>query len=146
MNTSKIQQKIIAQHKRGAGITVGEYEGLIGVSWDGGHMYFIAPEDFMLDMDKLLAGRTKFNLETITRHLRDAESAYKTSEAKQVECGLVVKIKNEQTETWVPLKQLELFAKDCSFKITKPLAPVWVFENDTLVGLIMPVRTEPKGE
>ena len=76
------------------------------------------------------------------------EALDKSNEIRKVNTGFskkeisVVKITNDNTYAWINETYLKEFEVDCTFKISSPKSPVFVYEEDELVGLILPVHVK----
>ena len=72
---------------------------------------------------------------------KDAEIKYYIPD-KLNKGKFVIKIANEETKSYISNKYLELF-KDCNkFKIISELKPVLCYQDETFLGLILPIRVE----
>lgn len=147
MNINKILQNTIKKYKDPEAITsvcegLPGYTGKVVAVGNKFSLYFIADEDFLLDVEKILEGREPFKLDWLLKEEEEAEPAWQTAELRQLEKGKAIKIRNDKAEAWVNMKLLEPFSKNCGYKITKYNKPVWVCEGDRLVGMVMPVRVK----
>lgn len=101
----------------------------------------IPADKFLIDLSKALPKKIPIaDFDKKFFYDRDSEDAVKTNEIRNISGGHVVKIANNKTFAWVNEKYLKDFDKDCMFKIVAPKSPVFVYEEDEIVGLIMPVH------
>lgn len=150
MNTKKILQQLVAERFKAKGvICLNEYEfhedatrKVVAVTWDQFAAYFVPAEDFLLDIDRLLKGRERFDFSFILKNEANARPAHLTEETERVKVGTIVKIENEKARAWINPKLLALFDKDCSFAIINEKCPVYVYEDKRLAGFILPVRVK----
>lgn len=116
-------------------------DGFIYYIPDGHKMFKIPKHEFLIDIPKVLPWKTP--LDNVSRLMNDnnATLATKTNEIKVIANGKiqVVKIENSNSYAWVNVKYLEYFDDKVSYKIIDPKNPVFVYENDELVGLVLPV-------
>lgn len=147
MNTKKILQQLVAERfKTKDVIRLNEYEfhedttrKVVAVTYDQYAAYFVPAKDFLLDIDKLLNGRSRFDFSFILKNEANARPARMTEEAKKLNGGITVKLESEKDRAWINPKLLALFDKDCSFKIISEKCPVYVYEDKRLAGFILPV-------
>ena len=119
----------------------------INYGYDDGYVYYlpdkyrayrIHSDEFLVDMVKALPDKTPL----MARKFFDdsnAEDAIKTNELREINKVTVVKIVGANSYAWINTAYLKEFEADCTFKITGPKAPVYIYEQDKLVGLILPV-------
>ena len=113
---------------------------------DGYRGFKIPSKRFLVDLEKALPNKAP--IMDFKKFLKDDESrpAYKTNEIRKIKRTEyskkeinVVKIVNENTYAWIQESYLKEFEVDCTFKISSPKSPVFIYEEDELVGLILPV-------
>lgn len=111
-------------------------EGTIGVTVNGFVMYFIPKKEFLLDVDVLLRNRHIIDLSNFEEP-KDLKEIFKTNEYRKVENRQIVKIGNKYFDE----KLLKNFEKYVTFKSTDlPHTQAYIYENDVLVGMVMPIR------
>lgn len=134
--------KISADEKKSKVFIYGIDKGYVYFSPDGLRMYKIAEKDFLIDLGKAFPHKTPINDPKKMMNDSDAEPAVKTNEVKLYEKFTVIKIKSEKSQAWVNVDYLKDFDTDCTFKIMDEKSPVFVYEYEELVGLILPVKIE----
>lgn len=149
MNIAKIQSDVIAALVRGNkknytyGIGSHNGVGFVGVC-SGPCLYLVRSKDFLIDLDKW--GTPSFspnNLMSIEPNTKPAEKTL-DMQYNPIIKSIIVKIANESSHAWVDEKKLKMFSKDCTFRIYNRKSPVFVYEDNELVGLVLPVNV--KGE
>ena len=127
-------------HNYDKNIFFGEYEGRIGVS-DGFIIFFIDPKDFPFDTEKF-SNVNNYDFGKVIGDANEYRPGKKTGALRYLDKGNAVEISrlSDTTRAWVNEKYLKYFDIDCCFVIKKYNAPVLVYEDSKLVGLIMPVR------
>lgn len=139
MKLKVIHDEVLKQHFKEGRILMGHFEDKIVVSPDGFKCYLVPEKDFVLDIDKILAGRGKFKAKEIFKGHEDAERVVMTNEMKQVDKKTLVKI----DEKWVDKSLLKAFEPFSAFATMKSYSsPIYVYENGELVGLVMPHRVK----
>lgn len=120
----------------------------INYGYDDGYVYYlpdkyrayrIRTDEFLVDIVKALPDKSPL----MARKFFDdstAEDAHKTNEIRVIDKRTVIKIVNDNTHAWINTDYLKEFESDCTFKITGPKAPVYIYEQDELVGLVLPVH------
>ncbi len=114
----------------------------IYLTLDGHKMYKIHNNDFYIDLRKALSDKIPLTNPRKFFNEDCYEVAEKTSEMRQVKKFTVVKIANEKKHAWINVNYLKDFESDCTFKIVNKKSGVLVYENGTVVGLILPVNVE----
>lgn len=142
MNINKILSealKIVFNEKKKIGSNYGEDEKFIYWMPDGYRIFKIPQKDFLIDLKKALPNKMPLN--NPNKFLNDIESevAIKTNEIKAIDKGQVIKIKGEKSHAWINIKYLKEFNSDCTFKIINQKSPLFVYENEEIVGVILPV-------
>ena len=117
-------------------IHLGKIEDKIAISTDGFIMYFVPEKDFIFDAEKILRGRSKFNANELTKDEPKAKPIGKTGEMKELLGKIAVKIGDK----WVNEKYLKAFENPTFKTADNYIDPVYVYEDDELVGLVMPIR------
>lgn len=113
-------------------------EDTIGVTTDGFVMYFIPKKEFLLDVEILLKNRHTLNLENY-KEPKDLKEIPKTNEYRKLKNRTIVKIGNKYFDE----KLLKNFEKYAIFKSTdSPYTQAYIYEDDTLVGMVMPTKIE----
>ena len=114
----------------------------VGVTWDGFAMYFIPEKDFIFDRDKLYHAWIDKDRFITTNGYADA---VRSNELIACDKKTLAVFKNYNTEVFVDLKLLKPFdSRTSTYKIKDPSSGVLVYENDILVGLVMPTRYNRK--
>lgn len=140
MNVKKINKVILeALMKADNQVKIGRYNEQFGVTVDGYYMVLINDCDFPFDPNKIKGNNLDVK-QFLNFNFKDAQlsSNIKVIEGKK-EC---VEIKNESENVYINRKYLDFFDKTCTFRIDGKTKPVYVYENEELVGLIMPVRVK----
>ena len=138
MNLNKIN-KLIADKltTKKDKMKTGKFNNQIGVSiYDDAMMVLISDEDFIFNLNKF--ERNDINIDNLIREY-DYEDGHTTLNMKLLGKTKCIEISNEKCKVYVNMKFLELFDKNCTFKIKGLYSAVYVYENDQLVGIIMPV-------
>lgn len=125
---------------------IDQKNGLIFCTSDSVVGYFIKYEDFKIDVNKLndLAYHECIdyfypNITVVKPALKENIITTLNDNGKDI---TITKIGNK----WVDVKLLAYFDKDATFMSdpNSTISMIWVYENDELCGLVMPVRV-PKG-
>lgn len=144
MKLNKIYSDIIKSCLKDGNILLGFYEEKVFVSTDGYLGYFIPKNEFLLNIDILLNGRNSSTIvDSFKESMKNSNEAHLTGDLKVIEDKKIkaVKIENSKTYAWVNEKYLVNF-ENATFKISSPISGVWVYEDEELVGLVMPVRVK----
>ena len=138
MKLKKVYDEIIkaSLNNDKAKIFLGKLEDKIAVSTDGFIMYFVPEKDFIFDIEKILRGRGRFNAKELTKDEPNAKPASRTGETKELLGKIAVKIGDK----WVNEKYLKAFENPTFKNTDNYIDPVYVYEGDELVGLVMPIR------
>lgn len=109
--------------------------------------YFIKCEDFKIDVDKLNEPAYHERIDYLYPDAAIVKPAPKENITKVFNSNgkdiTITKIGNK----WVDVKLLAYFDKDATFMSdpnSSTTSPIWVYENDELCGLVMPVKV-PEG-
>lgn len=104
---------------------------------DSYRAWILKYDDFMLDMNKLKT--------TDLAHFFNEDGyipGHKTNQLVEMEglVGVYVKSEEQDFEVLINQKYLDIF-ENYTLKIKSETQPVLVYENDEVVGLILPMRT-----
>lgn len=135
MKLGKIDDKIIKS--KNDKIYMQKDENKIYVT-DGIVVFIIKEKDFIFDINKFKHPDIKSIIyNDIELSLEDAtvDKVYLDTDKKQYAI-----LKGEEHEVTINNKCLSYFNTDCTFKIQEELKPVIVYENDEVVGVIMPIK------
>ena len=142
MNIVKIQQEIIKDslnYKRGKWfIQIKESEVYIMTRCQ---VFILSSKEFVLDIDKLGLSITNI-ADSLLKSADNAKLAVKTS-VLRVLCGTpCIELKQEDTGELVYVDQtlLKLYDKNCDFKVINAKSPVFIYESDILVGVVLPIK------
>ena len=125
---------------------VDQKKGLIFYTPDSIVGYFIKCEDFKIDVDKLNEPAYHERIDYFYPNAAIVKPALKENIIKVFNNNgkdiTITKIGNK----WVNVKLLAYFDKDATFMSdpNSTISMIWVYENDELCGLVMPVRV-PEG-
>ena len=150
MKVTKILTDLLKQVEKGdlSRVFYGADKEYTFYSPDGHRGYKIPSNRFLVDLEKALPNRAP--VADFKKFLRDEDSypAYKTNEIRKINNPYgkktidVVKISNGDKYAWINEVYLKEFDVDCTFKISSPKSPVFIYEDDELVGLILPVHVK----
>lgn len=113
----------------------------IGITTNGFMMYFIPKNEFLLDADALIKNRVNNANLDLFKEPKDLKEVVKTNVYCKQGKNTLVKIGDKYFNE----KYLKNFEEYASFKTTDKFnAPLYVYEDDVLVGLVMPVRVDDK--
>lgn len=145
MNYLKIQQNLLkavdAKHK-----SFNTYycvtEDKVWVIHEGVLMMGIPKNLFYLDVDKIWKDIQPFKIETLFKDTWNLKSAVDTNTTIQVtefkKKLNLHKFVVDGEEVYIQEKYLEFFDPDARFEGRNSKAPLYVYENDEFVGLILP--------
>lgn len=135
MNLNNILTGICKAFVKKQRFMCGDHDDCVGVSYDGFHAYFIPKTDFPFD-------QTKLGLPVDWKALlpKNSTDATLTNELMSKDKVTLQKVTDGKTEVWINTAFLKNFDKSATFKMTGVKSPILVFEDDTMVGLILPVR------
>ena len=137
MKLKKVYDEIIkASLNKNSRIYLGRLEDKIAISTDGFIMYFVPEKDFIFDIEKILRGGSRFNAHKLTKDAPKAKPISKTGEMKELLGKIAVKIGDK----WVNEKYLKAFENPTFKTADNYIDPVYVYEDDEMVGLVMPIR------
>lgn len=140
MNYKQVYKKIIDWYASAKTPCVGEYDGKIGFS-DGCLVYLVPKEVCPFDVNAFRS----LDL--------DAALGKPYSDIKLMDSGLIKEYKKDklkvftrpdETKTYINQKYLTCF-KDCEFFQDRELAPIFIYKNLDLKGVVLPVRVIEEG-
>lgn len=142
MKLAKIFKELISSwDKKSNTVRYGIEDGYVYLVPDGYRMFKIPEEDFIIDMGKafpslgpLTNPKRMFNAEGTEEDKRS--SILRITENKRT----IVKIEGEKSYTWVNVKFLDYFEGEVTYRVSTPKAPVFVYENGEIVGIVLPVN------
>lgn len=149
MNVLKIQQEILKDALSGKGknwiIQHNGDEVLIGTSVS---CYILLNKEYLLDTESLKRSDVKASgvtlLAQIVDNHKNAKPAYKTGVLKVVKGGgkdvSAMELMCGDELIYVNPNNLKHFEKSAEFEGTNRKAPVYVYEDGDLVGLVMPMN------
>lgn len=108
---------------------------------DGNRMFRIYKDDFLIDITKALPETAPIMLRGIFDDSH-SEDAFKTNEIRVIDKKkTIIKIAglSASNYAWINTDYLKEFDDNCTFRINGEKNPVFIYEQDELVGLIMPV-------
>lgn len=109
----------------------------IGITTNGFMMYFIPKNEFLLDTDVLIKNRVNNVTLDLFKEPEDLKEVVKTNVYCKQGKNTLVKIGDKYFNE----KYLKNFEKYASFKTTDKFnTPLYVYEVDVLVGLVLPVK------
>lgn len=106
------------------------------------YIYKIRRDDFLLDVNKLIEKGIKrsFSIEKYFTPT-DTREAKKTGYTKELEkIGKLVEFECEENFIYIDERFLKNYDKNATFKGTNGKSPLYVLENDEVVGLILPIN------
>lgn len=109
-------------------------------------MYRIPKNLWLIDFDKALPD--KCPLDNPKKFMTDnnTEIARMTNERRVIEKDTVIKFVSDKSYAWINEKLLKVFDLDnSSFKLSSPKSPVFIYENEKIVGLVLPVFIKEEG-
>lgn len=105
----------------------------VGYLLSDGYIISIVPEMY-LNQDKIL----KVNLEKFIESLK-VEDYKEVSKIVLIGSDNLIGLKHENIEVLISNKYYNLY-KGCTFKILGDIKPVLIYDNDKLIGFILPVK------
>lgn len=117
----------------------------------GSHCYILEKDFIFLDYERLVdkVGEIQSNtLQNILKGVNKAEPGYKTDQLIYMETikGNGVFLKSENYEVVVNEKLLKNFDKNCEFRLSGDLSPVYIYEDCVLVGVVLPIARKKKSD
>lgn len=127
-------------------IAYDENENIVYIT--DGHMVMNIPgNQFVLDVDMIakVSGRALINASTFKSFYKqesDAKAGVASNEMKKLDKITVAKIRTEHEDkfAWLDTKYLKYFDNISHFGVIDEKSPVFVYEDDQLVGVILPVK------
>ena len=148
MNYLKVQQNllkdVLSKKVKGYFFGVWEEKELVGISEY--HVIWLIPRSkFVFDAEKLKELGVKElssikNMFSPGHYLQD--DGILSGDMRILDGREAVKIEGKEGHVWVNRAFLNEFDKDRTFKISKSIAPVYVYEKGELVGLILPIKVD----
>lgn len=119
-------------------------ENYIYFAPDGYRIFKIYKPLFLIDLKKALPDKRPRESLTYFFKADNLEEGNKTGEMRVIDGRkkTIIKIKSEHSHAWINEKYLKEFEADCSFKIGTPKQPVFIYEHNEVVGIVLPVRME----
>ena len=146
MNIVKLQQEIIKDYlndKRGKWyIQIKESEVYI---MSRTQVFILSPKEFVLDIDKLGLSNTNI-ADSLIKSAKEAKKTNKTGIIKSVICQgkdvncLELKREDNGEIAYVDLTLLKLFDKNCDFAVINGKSPIFIYEYNILVGVVLPIN------
>ena len=145
MNIVKLQQEIIKDYLNDKRckwyIQIKESEVYI---MSRTQVFILNPKEFVLDIDKLGLSNTNI-ADSLIKSAKETKPAIKTCiksvicQGKEVNC---LELKREDTGELVYVNQtlLKLYDKTCDFAVINANSPVFIYESDILVGVVLPIK------
>lgn len=109
-------------------------------------VYIFDPKEFLLDNSKLDGVGSTNIADSLLKTADDAKPAIKTGITKTVVFGgkdvSCLELKREDNDELVYLDQslLKLYDKSAEFNVINGKSPVYIYESDILVGVVLPVK------
>ena len=145
MNIVKIQQDLIKDVLAGKShnwfIQIKDSEAIIATK----HQIFILhPDDCLLNANQLI-GKGVTVLTTANKILDsadDAKLAFKTPVMRVIDGRTCIELKREDSDELVYVDQalLKYYDKSADFYVINHKSPVFIYESDILVGVVLPVK------
>ena len=124
----------------------GYYDNNVGIVDDGKALYLIPDKLFYLDKDKIFNSVLSNIVEKMVKSELDTQSLIFTGNIRSLKgCKIDVAILKDDKNNEIAfdikyLKNIGLKANECTFKGTNYKSPIYVYEYDKLVAIIMPVK------
>lgn len=142
MDYYKIQIKILkAALNKSNDYRFGRFNDSIAVIDRGIRILLVPDNQFFLSYDRV---RNEIaELSSVKQMLQDDTSFYGnlTGDIKVINKKSYLKIASGKTEVWVDKDFLIEFDKDCAFKISDFNKPIFVYEKNIMVGMLLPYNT-----
>jgi hypothetical protein len=108
----------------------------------GTHVYILDPKDYILDTKKLLQLGVKevTTINTILDAYDKAKPLVKTPNKRVLDVATCLELKLGDESIYVDEALLKNFDKNIEFEGTGAKAPVYIYEGDLLVGVVLPVK------
>lgn len=157
MNYLKVQQNLLKAADARDGwkhkdfhVAYSVTDDRVWVCPEGYWMIGIPKDQFYLNVDKIWKDFQPFKTETFLKDTWDLKPAVDTNTTIQVtefkKKLNLHKFVVDGEEVYIQEKYLEFFDPDAHFEGRNSKAPLYVYENDELVGLILPVNHKKEGE
>lgn len=142
MKLAKIFKELISSwDKKLNTVRYGIEDGYVYLVPDGCRMFKIPEDDFIIDMRIAFPSLVPLTNPNRMFNAEGTEEAKRSSILRITEKKTtVVKIVGEKSSAWVNVKFLDYFEGEVTYRISTPKAPVFVFENGVIVGLVLPVN------
>lgn len=143
MNVTKIQTEVLKDALNGKGskwlIESKDLEILLS---NRVQIFVINSEDFMLDVNKLIGAgvQTMATGKNIVAGCNNAEPLTKTPLKRVIGKYTCIELKRGDEAIYVDEALLKNFDKSVEFEGTSGKSPVYVYEGELLVGVVLPVR------
>ena len=124
----------------------GYYDNNVGIVDDEKALYLIPDKLFYLDKDKIFNSVLSNIVEKMVKSELDIQSLIFTDNIRSLKgCKIDVAILKDDKNNEIAfnikyLKNIGLKANECTFKGTNYKSPIYVYEYDKLVAIIMPVK------
>ena len=124
----------------------GYYDNNVGIVDDEKALYLIPDKLFYLDKDKIFNSVLSNIVEKMVKSELDIQSLIFTGNIRSLKgCKIDVAILKDDKNNEIAfdikyLKNIGLKANECTFKGTNYKSPIYVYEYDKLVAIIMPVK------
>lgn len=100
----------------------------------------IPVKDFFIDLEKAFEGKAPFNFSRLMGGHENLPEATLTDTVKVVGNGKCLVFQVGDSETWVDEKLFSNFdLKNSTFRNNSKKEPVFVYEDEVLVGIVLPV-------
>lgn len=143
LNTLRIQRELLKKLTKGETerIAIQESEQLIYITLNYHSVVIIPKKEFFIDITKTPKIIKSNVFDSFIKLQSKATAAYKTKEAKLISDKIIAtKITDGTIDVWLDVDLLKDFGTDVSFKIIDSKTPVFVYENENLVGIVLPIR------
>lgn len=143
MNYTKIQQDLIKDALSGKGanwcIQMTDTDAIVGTRYQ---LYVIDLKYFLLKVNELIGHSVKSitSAKSMVDGAKDAKILTKTGIKRQCGEHLCMELKVDDTLIYLDEKLLKYYDKKAEFYGTTSTAPVYVYESDILVGVVLPVK------
>ena len=140
MNKIKLYKELLDMYDKGKQLYFEEVENLLYIS-DSYRVWALDKRDCLLNIENL-----QFKKVDLTHFMEVKDGyvdGYKLSEMKEIDGKIGVYIQSNSDDSIKALinkKFLNVFEKNCEFRIKDDKSPIYIYENDNLVGLILPMR------
>ena len=143
MNIAKIQTDLLkdALNKKGVKWFI-ELDGSEVVVSNGYQMYVINADDFILDVNKLIGAgvKTMTTAKNLLDGYKNAKPLTKTPIKRVIGKYVCIELKLGEESIYVDESLLKNYDKSIEFEGTGAKTPVYIYEGEILVGVVLPVR------